>query len=298
MTGLDIEQYAIEVGRSETGMPDWNLPIDHWSPSSLGMFMRCPYQWQQRYIRGLKKRPAEAPMVGSAVHGAIEKNFAQKVESREDIPIIDLLDAYAEEIFPAQVVREQEQSGFEMVWDTDFERARQRGKVMLSAYHGEVSPRVQPLAAEGKVSVDLGAPVPVIGRFDVEKAMGVIDVKTGRRKYLKPRTDWLIQAAVYSEAKEKPVEFHSVSATMRKDGGTGTISVVTPLESEALLVHPTRDERAEMRRSIRTVSAMACMFMAMYGPDEDWPATGRIFHDWACDYCGFIEGCPAWKGTR
>lgn len=292
MSGVDIAQYAIEIGRSKDGEPEWNLPINHWSPSSLSMLQRCPYQWQQRYLRGRKERPGEALALGTAVHKAIERNFGQKVTSHEDMSIVALLDEYAEGIFPATIEREQERSGSEIIWDTDFDKARQRGKVMLSAYQDAVAPRVQPLSVEGVISVDLGAPVPVEGRFDVEKVAGVIDVKTGKTRQTKAKESWRIQAAVYSEAKGKPVEFHSLSATLK----TGQVSVVTPLESEGLLVHPTRTERAEMRRSIRTLSAMACMFMAVYGPDEDWPTLGR-FHTWACDYCGYRKDCPAWNAS-
>lgn len=292
MSTLDISSYLDAVASGQEPAPPNNLPIDHWSPTSLAQLMRCPYQWQQVKIRGRRERPGEAPVLGTAVHAAIEKNFGQKIESHEDLPIAPLLDFYAEEAFPQTVEREQEKAGAEVVWDTGFDKARDRGKVMLAEYHGQVAPRVQPLHVETVIRIDLGAPVPVEGRFDVERNVGVIDVKTGSTKTTKPKEAWRIQAAVYGKAREKPVEFHSVSATKK----TGAVSVVTPLESEALLVHPTRAEREEMERSIRTVAAMASFFMEIYGPDEDWPTLGR-FHTWACDYCGFRPSCPAWRGS-
>jgi hypothetical protein len=296
---LDISAYLGEAdAQPQAGkwtLP-WNLPIEHWSASSLAMLHRCPYQWQQRYIRGIKERPGEAPVLGSAVHKAIEKNFGQKIESHEDLPIVPLLDYYAEEAFPEIVKSEQEKTGLEIVWDSDEnpdkarEKARQRGKVMLAEYHGGVAPRVQPSRVESIISVDFGVPVPVEGRFDVERPAGTIDVKTGKSKTSKPKEAWRIQAAVYGKATEKPVEFHHISATVK----TGAVNVVTPLESEAMLVHPTRRERAEIERSIRILSALAVFYMQMYGPDNDWPTLGRL-HTWACDYCGFRAGCPAWQ---
>jgi hypothetical protein len=75
------------------------LPIDHWSPSSFDMFRRCPYQWQQRYVHGRKERPAEAPLMGTAVHAGIERNFGQKIRTAVDLPLAELLDWYMDEGF-------------------------------------------------------------------------------------------------------------------------------------------------------------------------------------------------------
>ena len=118
-----------------------------------------------------------------------------------------------------------------------------------------------------------------------------VDFKTGKQTTRKPKEDWRIQAAVYGEATGKPVEFHSLSASPK----TNAVTIVTPLESEALLVNPSEDEREEMRRTMRAISSEACMYMSIFGPDDAWPTHGR-FHTWACDYCGFRPGCPAWKG--
>ena len=155
--------------------------------------------------------------------------------------------------------------------------------------HNSVSPRIQPLAVETKVSVDLGASVPVEGRADIVREVSTIDWKTGKSAQKKPKESWRIQAAVYREATGKPVEFHSISATTR-----GTVSIWTPAEVEGLLLMPTDRERAEMRRTLASIEAQACLLMDRLGPDEPWPTYGR-FHTWACDYCGFRSTCPAWE---
>jgi len=290
VTSLDIAQYA-RVEARDGGSISWNLPIDHWSPSSLAMLNRCPRQWQERYIHGRKERPGEALVVGTAVHAGVERNFEQKIRTQEDLPIVDLLDWYVEVGWEETLEREAMRNGQEPIWDNEPAKARDRGKAMLSEYHNVVAPRVQPLSVEGWVEVDLGAYVPVQGRYDVVRSSSVIDVKTGKSKTTKPKEAWRIQAAVYSEAEGKPVEFHNASMTK-----TGVISIVTPLEAETLLVHPSKEERAELRRTIRALSTWAVFLMEAYGPDEPWPTTGR-FHTWACDYCGFRGDCPAWRGA-
>jgi hypothetical protein len=177
-----------------------------------------------------------------------------------------------------------------VLWDTGPEEARDRGKVILAGYQNKVAERIQPLAVETMIRVDLGLALPVVGRFDVEREASVIDLKTGKRATKTPKESWRIQAAVYGEAKRKPVEFHSLSAS----SATSTVSIVTPLESEALLIQTTQIERAQMRAQMRAIEAEANLYMDIYGPDEPWPTHGR-WHTWACDFCGFRPTCPAWS---
>ena len=292
--GLDISQYAAEEARGSDPLSWEKLShyLDHLSPSSLSMLRRCPRQFQERYIFGRKERPAEAPVIGSAVHAGLEVNFEQKIASHQDMPTATLLDWYSDVGFAAIVEEQQERSGHEVYWDTDPERARTRGRVMLGEYHNLVSPRIQPLSVEGSFSIDMGAPVPVVGRYDIERAESAIDVKTGKRKQSKPKESWRIQGVVYREATGKPVEFHSLTAT-----DNNAVTIVTPLEAEELLVKPSDVERAVLRENVRTIAAEAILYMELLGPDEPWPTYGR-FHDWACGYCGFRGECPAWADER
>lgn len=285
---LDATQYEMQ------GFLDrWNLPVDHLSAAQLSMIDRCPRQYQERYIHGRKERPAEATTLGSTVHYGLERNFAQKIESHEDLPTHELLEWFMDVGFAQKVLEEQENAGEEVFWDTDPDAARLRGRNMLGEYHNKVAPRIQPLGVEGSISVDFGLAVPVIGRYDLLREANVIDWKTGRRARKKPQESWRIQAAIYGEATGRPVEFHSITATEK----TGAVTIVTPLEAEALYVCPTPVERAQIRRTIRDLAAEAVFYMSLYGPDEPWPTKGR-FHDWACDYCGFRNDCPAWEHER
>jgi hypothetical protein len=283
---LDAAQYEVERALAEWNLSPW---LDHLSPSSLSMIRRCPRQFQERYIHGRKERPAEAPVIGTAVHAGLERNFVQKINTHEDIPTHELLDWYSDEGFARTVAAEQEKAGTDVFWDTDPDAAMARGKKMLGEYRNQVAPRIQPLSVEGSVSVDLGIPVPVIGRYDLLRETSTVDWKSGKSAKRKPQESWRIQAAVYGEATGRPVEFHSISATER-----GTVTIVTPLEAEALLVQPTARERAQIRRTVQAIGAEAVFYMRLFGPDEPWPTHGR-FHDWACSYCGFRNDCPAWE---
>ena len=280
---------SVDEYQQRQGPLKFNLPIQHWSPTSMAMFQRCPRQWQERYIKGRKERPAEALLTGQAVHRALERNFEQKVGSREDLNPAELLDWYSDN-FAQIVFDEQEKAGADAVWNTDPESARLRGRRMLSDYHAIVAPRIQPLAVETVISVDLGLAVPIEGRFDVEREESTIDIKTGRQASRKPKEAWRIQAAVYDEAVGKPVEFHSISATEK----TQKVTIVTPLEAPDMFVRTSEPEKRELRRTLRALSDQAVYYMTLFGPDEPWPTTGR-FHTWACDFCGYRSDCPAWR---
>jgi len=291
---LDVEQYvrqaSVEVSKA-SGPIAWpsGLP-DHLSPSQLSMARRCPHQYKRRYLDGVKERPAEAPVIGSAVHAGVERNFRQKIESHEDLPTAALLDWYSDEGFAETLADQQERSGYEVYWDTDVERAKTRGRVMLGEYHNLVSPRIQPSGVEGSFSIDLGAPVPIVGRYDVLRdGAPTIDIKTGKRANRKPKESWRIQGVVYREATGQGVEFHSLTAT-----DNNTVTIVTPLESEELLVNPTEAERVVLRQNVRTIAAEILLYWELLGPDQPWPTYGR-FHDWACGYCGYRPNCPAWE---
>src|SRR5512146_1163302 len=61
--------------------------------SMLGMFLRCPHQFERRYLRGEVIPPGIAARRGSATHKAAEINHQQKLHSKKDLPIDALQDA-------------------------------------------------------------------------------------------------------------------------------------------------------------------------------------------------------------
>jgi CRISPR/Cas system-associated exonuclease Cas4 (RecB family) len=295
---LDIASYR--AARKQSVEPDWwelheipwNLPIAHWSASSFADFNRCPRHWQERRIKKQRERSGEAMLVGRAIHWAMEVNYRQKIQSGEDLSLVELVDYFRDLAFSQVIAEDLEQTAQEPAWDTDFETARERGALMLAAYANTVAPRIQPIATEQEIRVDIGLPVPVIGFIDVETELTVIDLKSGKKKRSKPKEDWRIQAAVYGHARQKPVEFHTLSATV----ATNAVSIVTPLEAPELLCAPSAPERQAQINTLHQLSKMACFYMATIGPDDPWPTLGR-WHDWACDYCSFRETCPAWRTT-
>ena len=138
----------------------------------------------------------------------------------------------------------------------------------------------------------MGLPVKVEGRFDILCADRAIDLKTGKQKTTKPKASWLIQAAIYQFATGLPVEFHTAACSLKDH----KVSIVTPIESEALYLNMSRPEIEALQHVIRTVMYDALHYMQIYGPDTPWPTRGR-FHIFACDFCSFRSNCPAWASA-
>src|SRR5271157_2952048 len=60
--------------------------------SMLGMFLRCPHQFERRYLRGDVIPPGIAARRGSATHKAAQLNHEQKLHTQTDLSAGDLQD--------------------------------------------------------------------------------------------------------------------------------------------------------------------------------------------------------------
>jgi len=289
---IDTSRLTLGTRRFEDDWPFEGYPrLNHLSPSSLKLLVECPREWQQRYLHDRPERPAEALVVGSAFHAAMERNMSQKISSGVDLPVAELIEWYDDEGFSQVLDRDEEKSGLSIIWDSSHDDAKTRGRLMVGEYHNQVSPRLQPTAVEGTFSVPMGLPVPIQGRYDLLTADRAIDWKTAKKKTTTPKTDWLIQAVVYGFATGLPVEFHTASCSP----GTHSTNIVTPLESEALYVNLSQAEIDALQTTVVAIGNEAVDLMRRYGPDAPWPTRGR-FHMFACDYCSFRDDCPAWAG--
>ena len=120
----------------------------HLSPTQVNMFLRCPAQWYYRYVRGLKRPPSGAATLGSAVDAGITHNYQQKIETQEDLSLDDVLDAFSTD-FEARKP--------DTVWEPNEEpgEVKDDGVRVLSVYHKEAAPKVQPTAVQERVELEI-----------------------------------------------------------------------------------------------------------------------------------------------
>ena len=57
------------------------------SPSQVRCFMDCQMRWWFKYGLKIPDAPTANMALGRAIHSSLGENFAQKVDTREDLPI-------------------------------------------------------------------------------------------------------------------------------------------------------------------------------------------------------------------
>ena len=169
--------------------------MDHFSITQLNMYLRCPAQYEFRYIDGIKLPPTAALTKGRSVHKGAEHNYRQKAETRQDVTLEEVQD-----IVGAQF--DQEAAG--TAWDKVEDKGKVKDETLaLSAlYHQAVAPEVQPLFIEHEFRIPVaGAAVPLLGFIDVIDERFVIrDLKTASKTPSEGEAASSLQLTAYAMA--------------------------------------------------------------------------------------------------
>lgn len=250
--------------------------------SKASCFLRCPEQFRRRYIQKLEGPRPLALLWGAADHRAHEVNLKQKIHTHRDLPLDAVLDAWRE-----GVRLEVEDSRAGVDWG-NFSEAEviDRGIGLVTAYHEQVSPWIQPTAVESWFRLTPEwSPIPLTGKLDVVTADRIIDRKTESKLTTSIKPDRLLQARLYHLAGGVPVEFHSISrANARICTGA------------ALTVSPSVQEIQVFQRALVGILWQVGAYWRKYGPDEPWDGNG-LNHPWACGMCDARVTCEWWRGT-
>jgi len=161
--------------------------------------------------------------LGRAVHSTLGANFAQKLETREDLPVTGIR-ALFREAWDA----EREQTEFRDV-ESPSELAA-CGEALVVKYMDEVAPTIDPAAVEMRVEGEI-AGVQVQGWVDLLDVSGrIIDIKTAARRPSAIEPDYRFQVATYTQLTP------GASGQARLDT---LVKTKTPaLVSQSFTVHP------------------------------------------------------------
>lgn len=170
------------------------LPKEYISPNQITTYLRCPMQYYYRYIENLIIPPRAALTRGKATHSGIEFNYRQKIETRADLPLNQVQEYTATEFENLQ---------YETEWGED-----NPGKVkdetinLVTLYHTEVAPRVQPVAVEKEINIEFeNTDYTLKGYIDVVQEGGTIrDTKTVGRSPNGSEIQTNIQLVAYALA--------------------------------------------------------------------------------------------------
>jgi len=173
------------------------LPHDYISPSQVAMYLRCPKQYEFRYIEGLKRPPGVALTEGKSHHVALEMNNTQKIESHEDLPTKQIVECF-------QDTFSDQSKGIEEWEDETKDTVIERGTGLLNIYMKEMAPEIQPVAAEEQFTIPLqinDEAVDVNGFIDLEQEGPVVsDYKVVKRAKSEADAADDLQLAIYAAA--------------------------------------------------------------------------------------------------
>lgn len=188
-----------------------SLVLDHISHSQIEMWHRCPRQWEYRYVHGLKIPPSGALVEGGCYHKALEVNFRQKVNTYQDLPVDDCLDAFSTE-WEARLAEEEL-----VVWERlGPGEVKDEGYGLVREYMLSISPEVQPTKVEERHVSEIGD-VKLFLVCDLEdEDKKVIDHKTSSKAYTQDDVDRSLQAGATAFALKRAILYYNHVAIKSK----------------------------------------------------------------------------------
>lgn len=260
----------------------------HVSPSQLDMYFRCGEQWRRRYMCNEVIPPGIALIKGSAVHKAAEVNFAQKIQTNEDLPL-DQLQGAAEEHIDTMVAKdglflapEEVSIGVQRVLG----EAKDRTHAMVRALRAEVAPRIQPAMVEKFIRIELpNHSHDLLGRLDLLTAdHRVKDLKTSSKRKYQDEVDRSDQLTFYHMA----VEYETGRAPTGIDL---EVIVETKIPSvQSLTSNRTQKDRQILLNRINTMIAGVKAGIFLPAAPGSWCCSPK--------FCGYYADCPFVNSER
>jgi len=166
------------------------------SYTQLNMFLRCPRQYEYRYVHGLKVPPSGAMVQGRVWHQTVEFNYRQKIHSDRDLALGEMQEFFVNQ-FDAALASEE--VAFEPGEKPG--QLKDQGTAIVAAHHKSIAPAVRPLLVEEHFTVSLGEDFPfdLVGVWDVVEHDGTIaDTKAYRKTPQQEDLDKDLQFTLYA----------------------------------------------------------------------------------------------------
>ena len=165
------------------------LPHGYISKSQTEMFLRCPRQYEYRYIAGLKEPPGVSLIQGICVHGALDMNNKHKIKEHEDLPAKLLVEKFTDD-FETQCFDINQ-------WEEPKDVVISESGKLINEYMIREAPLIQPLKAEEKIEgvaqYEDGTEIKLVAIVDVMEENQIGDYKVTGRKKSKPEVDGSLQ---------------------------------------------------------------------------------------------------------
>jgi putative RecB family exonuclease len=171
--------------------------------SEIQTFLKCPKQWEFRYVQGIKTPPKAALTVGSSVDAAVTYNLLEKLKTGVDLSTESVLDTYSTDF---------DTKAKETEWgEDDAGKQKDLGAALVKLHHLEAAPTINPATVQESFVIETDAGYDLGGTIDLTEKSGVIaDTKTAKASYSEDSISRALQPALYDFAYEalhkKPAE--------------------------------------------------------------------------------------------
>lgn len=269
---------------AEPQQTEQEVKRQHLSASQIEMFAKCPESWRRRYIEREIIPPRLAMLKGTAVHTGAEFNFRQKIETHEDLPTNDIIDA-AVSRYESAIKHDGYQLGGDET-ELDVGRTKDAVALMAAAHAAEQAPEYQPVEVEKHFRLELPAiSHDLVGVIDLVSDKGeVVDFKTSGKKMTLDDAAASTQLTVYAAAKNPDGE-----STVKLDV---LIAPTKTMPVRRQVIEGTRD-KSDLPILAKRVSVVSKTIDAGLFPPA---AVGS----WWCSesWCGYWSTCPYVNSER
>lgn len=152
----------------------------HLSHTQLEKHAACPEAYRRAYIERERTPAGLRAATGIAAHQAAEENFRQKIETRRDLPVDDIMDMAAANFEAAtadgvHLTRDEQRTGTQR----SINEAKDRTIAIAKVLGSKVVKEYQPVLVEHKVRIPLPGPHDLLAVIDlVDEDDLVVDFKT------------------------------------------------------------------------------------------------------------------------
>lgn len=248
----------------------------HLSHTQIEMLSKCGYQYDFRYVQGIRSPPGVQLTIGKGVHGAVEKDLGRKMEWGGLLPD----DAIAD--FAADATKRE--------WEKDPPKPEEEGEpadlggavdsaiALAELHHRVVAPGIEPVAVERRFMLELpDFPFDIEGQVDVEEDGVIHDTKTASKAPQADVAETSDQLTLYD------LEASVRGAPARKVVLDVLVKTKIP-KALKLESYRTPDDHARFLRKVEVAAKVIQSGAFMPAPRSSWWCSKK--------WCGYWDRCP------
>ena len=257
----------------------------HLSASQLEMFARCPESWRRRYIEKEIIPPRLAMLKGTAVHAGAEHNMRQKIESHQDLPSGEIVEAAVNAYETTIKV-----DGYVLGKDEtklSIDKMKNVVAEMALVHAIEQAPEYQPVAVEEKFRIELPTiSHDLVGVIDLQTTdKQIVDFKTSGKSLSQQDADASPQLSLYAAAKQAEQEEIVVKLDVLVEP-----SARKPVRRQVIESRRNKTDLPIVARRVAVVSKQIDAGLFPPAPVGSW---------WCNDaWCGYWSTCPYVNSER